>query len=121
MTQPGGIMTDKEARIMAIKYLWVSYTLLADVYQFGHRNKLTDDTNELRKSIENLSKQIKTHVVEIGLGNGNNWEHPEWILDIDKFQKDFGKYFGTFEKSILLEVIKIIDSQPEINTEEDTL
>lgn len=105
-------MTDKEARIRAIKYLWVSYTLLADVYQFGHGNALTDDTNALRKSIENLANQIKTHVVEIGLVDDNHWEDQKWILDRDKFQKDFGKYFGTFEKSILLEVIKIIDTQP---------
>lgn len=114
-------MSDKKARIQALKRLCVIYILLKDVYLLANNNTLTKDIKKFRESTENVVNQIKAQIVEIGLVDDNDWKdsNPESILDWNKFNEYIGGYLGTIGNDIIIDIQKILDREPEIEEDKE--
>jgi hypothetical protein len=111
-------MTDKEARIKALKHLSIMYQLTQDINDIENKNSLTKDHKESKGHLQSLLNQIQTYIVEIGKAEGEDWkslDHPEHILDNSKLSKYIGGYLGSFSENIYFEIRDILNRGSETN------
>ncbi|TRT88129.1 MAG: hypothetical protein EWV82_03235 [Microcystis aeruginosa Ma_AC_P_19900807_S299] len=109
-------MTDKEARIQAIQYLFVIHESLQSIHQLACKKLLIkdNDNDKFKESLHQLNKQILAHIVEIGSANGHNWKDERHTLDWSKFRESFeGNWVTIDNKAIIFEIQRLLGIDPE--------